>query len=378
MTMNVFTKLSFGSDGACWEVAAGGRPPIAWDPDVAAECERSTLLSAPRPPPAVPERQRVADAAAAAELRRLAGEGRLAAALRAAAALTAAGTPPPFPTLALLAEEAARRADPAAFERARRLAARLYPLNYGRAARLRGPQLELLWRRRLFAPACGLLLRYRSEPVRRQQMARRFAVCCCLAAHEGAEDALPYIQSPSDLHLLASIPQSTSVALMSRGLSGPLLSAWQHCTLSDQHSFQEAGRRLLLAQPAARRHLAPYLLHALQEAQLTGREDVLRGLLELMLRLGETRFYPLVFGALLDFQCLMEDVQSARETFKLVGELSISLPSTVINRYSSLLQRHRLKAPAALLRMKYRQRPPDGSSAAAPKVPPAPSWFDDW
>ena len=74
---------------------------------------------------------------------------------------------------------------------------------------------------------------------------------------------------------------------------------------------------------------------------------------------------------------LMEDVQSARETFKLVGQLSITLPSTVINRYSSLLQRHRLKAPTALLRMKYRQRPPDGS-VVAPKVPPAPDWFDKW
>ena len=74
---------------------------------------------------------------------------------------------------------------------------------------------------------------------------------------------------------------------------------------------------------------------------------------------------------------LTEDVQSARETFKLVGELSIALPSTVLNRYSSLLQRHQLKAPTALLRMKYRQRPPDGS-AAGPKVPPAPAWFDKW
>ena len=183
-----------GGGGAHWEVAAGGRPPIGWDPDVAAECERSTLLSAPLPTPAVPERHRQADAAADAQLRRQAGGGRLTAALRTAAALSAAGTPPPFGTLALLADEAARRADPAAFERARRLAARLYPLNYGRAARLRDSQLELLWRRRLFAPACGLLLRYRSEPVRRQLMARRFAVCCCLAAREGIEDALPHIQ----------------------------------------------------------------------------------------------------------------------------------------------------------------------------------------
>ena len=183
-----------GGGGSHWEVAAGGRPPIAWDPDVAAECERSTLVTAPRPPPAVPERTRQADPAADTELRRLAGEGLLSAALRAASSLAADGTPPPFPTLALLADEAARRADPAAFERARRLAARLYPVNYARAARLRHSQLELLWRRRLFEPACGLLLRYRAEPVQRQLMARRFAVCCCLAAREGIEDALPAMQ----------------------------------------------------------------------------------------------------------------------------------------------------------------------------------------
>ena len=105
---------------------------------------------------------------------------------------------------------------------------------------------------------------------------------------------------------------------MNRGLSGPLLSAWQHCMLSELHSFQEAGRQLLLRQPAARRHLAPHLVHALHEAQLAGREDVLRALLELMLRLGETRLYPLVFGALLDFQCEYAGARTISQTCELV------------------------------------------------------------
>ena len=185
---------SSAHSGPHWEVPAGGGPPIPWDEDLAAECERSTLLSAPRPPLTVPEQRRQAEPAAEAELRQLASGGQLSAALGDATVLSAAGTPPTFQTLSLLADEAARRADTTAFERARRLAARLYPVNYGRAARLRASQLELLWRRRLFAPACALVTRYRTEPVRTQLMARRFAVCCCLAAREGIDDALPHIQ----------------------------------------------------------------------------------------------------------------------------------------------------------------------------------------
>ncbi|XP_037081312.1 uncharacterized protein LOC119101685 [Pollicipes pollicipes] len=231
--------------------------------------------------------------------------------------------------------------------------------------------MELLWRQRLFAPAGALLLRYHGDSRRRggsheqlrlwrQLMSRRFSVCCCLAAHEGADDALPHIKT-------------VATEALWRGSAEPLLAAWQHCFFSERHGFQQLARRLL-RQPTARRQLEPYVLRVVEEAQLAGREDVLRRLPEQALAVGEPHLYPLVFGALLDYQCLVEDVNSAQETFKLVSTLSIRLPSAVIDRYFSLLQRHRLKAPASLLRMKYRQRPPGGS--AVPPAPPA--WWVKW